>query len=297
MGARLLLGSVMLCAAVFVEARVGSNRRQLTREDKDLLAMRDVNTNFMYTLVCDNSVPVETRMARYECLLNRIAPLDRNALVRCVNRFDFRRDSDFIRSFCRGQVGCRRFRYCIAREREILMELATTAKPVGEALGTVEPTEIPVTTTTTTTTTEPPTEPPTTTEQPIEIPSTMKEGSKPDPNADDGAGESGRGDDVPSSPAPLLPDNIEAIDEEDDYFPCLCAKKAKYLKRASKMSRQGRSLNGVEQLRAQRQLEPAKLVFPLGVVRQCLIECGDHANGVGSATSLRRYYSSIFRPF
>lgn len=49
------------------------------------------------------------------------------------------------------------------------MELATTAKPVGEALGTLEPTEIPVTTTTTstttTTTTEAPTEPPTTTEQ------------------------------------------------------------------------------------------------------------------------------------
>ena len=49
------------------------------------------------------------------------------------------------------------------------MDLATTVKPVGEALGTLEPTEIPVTTTTvaatTPTTTEAPTEPPTTTEQ------------------------------------------------------------------------------------------------------------------------------------
>lgn len=61
MSVRALIGSVVLCAAVVgLEARVG-NRRQLTREDKDLLAIRDVNTNFLYTLVCGMFAPPPLR--------------------------------------------------------------------------------------------------------------------------------------------------------------------------------------------------------------------------------------------
>ncbi|XP_022709952.1 uncharacterized protein LOC111272643 isoform X2 [Varroa jacobsoni] len=299
----------------FSEARA-RHRQPHDREDKDLVAMRSVNTNFLYTLICDNFVSADTQLARYHCLLNGMTAIDRSALSKCVTRFNLRSNAEFISTFCRGGLSCKQFRHCIVREREALREAvgATVAtKPTGDSLITAEPVSTAITTNMPPTTTTPfPTTATTIASPSFAVVTKTTEASTSsvfEGNATtvDAAEEAGRGDDT-SSPAPplgtsqpLQPEHSpELIDDEDDFFPCLCVKKAKYLKRSSKAFRQGRSLNNKDVELLRRQLENARLLFPPEVIRKCLVDFGHQPQGhtsVSSTSSLRKYYGSIFRPF
>lgn len=95
--------------------------------------------SLLYTLVCDSSVSSQVRVGRFQCLLRKIAPSDKMAVLSCQYSVAATMDTDtFITMLCQNTLSCSKLRTCIATERE---KNTWQMGPVEDSASTVLDTE------------------------------------------------------------------------------------------------------------------------------------------------------------
>ncbi|KAH6928862.1 hypothetical protein HPB50_020451 [Hyalomma asiaticum] len=288
------------------------------RSDAMDIALRQINLSLLYTLACDTTVGSDVQVKRFQCLLNNIDPADKMVVLGCQYNVGGTMDAaTFLTALCENKLPCTKSKNMRPQKPPALPEAenpiqAGVSGP--EQAGIVVPQESTSTAAPSTSapTAGPPEEASTAsvaTAPPSTSPAPAQEGADPPP-VKPGDDEGSREDEPsipvvsteepkpptepPPAPAdvvqpppddPLPPPQEEAPGgDEMSFYPCLCARKAKYrglLWKPRMNSRRTRAITWKDY----------NFIFPLSVVRTrvpapAAAECGGAARP--SAGSKRR---------